>query len=89
MAAEHEDARQAAVLVERVGPLLDGQPCAAIGIALADLVAMYLAGHVIPGDPGGTETVRGILLGNICELVGTLVPINERIIIRDAEGKTS
>ena len=46
------------------------------GAALADLLAMYLAGHFVDGDAHATKAVREQTLAMLIEMVWKLVPIN-------------
>jgi hypothetical protein len=67
-------------LVERIGRILHGRDPAVQSAALADLLAMWLAGHVVPGDPAETDRLRSDLLRDHVRLVADLVrPNAERI----------
>jgi hypothetical protein len=65
--------------VQAVDGLLAGQHPAVIGAALADLTAMWIAGHVAIGDEAATARARAGLLAKHVELVLLLVPINAAI----------
>jgi hypothetical protein len=43
-------------------PLFAGKPLNVQGAALANLLALWLAGHVMADDPKATETMRNVLL---------------------------
>lgn len=66
------DAHEAARLCALIAPLLAGRGPGVQGAALADLLAMWIAGH----NPDAREE----LLKNHVEAVRTLVPLNARII---------
>jgi hypothetical protein len=82
-ASMREDAKQAAdeamALVQKIRPLLAGKDQSVQGAVLADLLAMYLAGHVIRGDPEGTKSFREQALEMHIVGVRTLVDINYKI----------
>ena len=46
--------------------------------ALADCLALWLAGHDIAGDEDATRKLRAEMLAMHCMLVRQLVPINAR-----------
>jgi len=64
-------------IVNAISPLLRGFPPEIQGAVLADLVSMWLAGHMGPGAP---ELREELLAGHI-ELVRELIPVNEKIIL--------
>jgi hypothetical protein len=66
-------------LVERINPILAGQPSVIQGAALADLLAIWLAGHVYEGLPSTTATMREALLLAHVEHVRALVSVNARM----------
>lgn len=74
------DAEAITRLVERIKPILAHQAPAIQGAALADCLAIWLAGHHVPGDEDATRTMRAELLAMHCFKVRELVPINARII---------
>ena len=45
-------------LVRQIAPLLAGRPAVVQGAALADLTAIWLAGHLIEGDANATRAMR-------------------------------
>jgi hypothetical protein len=67
-------------LVDKIGLLLHGQGEEVQAAALADLFAMWLAGHVGP-DADETNQRREELLTGWIALVRALVPVNEAIIL--------
>ena len=64
----------------RIKPLLADHPPEVQGAVLADLLAMWLAGHHAPGDEDATRRWRADLLAMHCSMVCLLVPVNARII---------
>jgi hypothetical protein len=56
-------------------PLLARHGSEVQGAALGELVAIHIAGHVVPGDPEQTEAYRAKLLEEFFKLVKDLVPI--------------
>lgn len=64
-------ARTVAKIVENVRPLLAGQGPHNQGAALADLVAMWLAGH--------PPNIREDILALHVEMVRRLIPVNARL----------
>ena len=63
-------------IVKQISPLLAGQDPKLVGAVLADLTAMWIAGHVSPGNPGETEQVRLRLLALHIAGVGSLIGVN-------------
>lgn len=78
-----EQSRAVARLVERIKPILAGQPPEVQGAALADLLAIWLAGHVYENLPGATDAMREALLLAHIEQVRALVPINAKVLGTD------
>lgn len=66
--------------VERIKPHLGGYPPEVQGIILADLLAIWLAGHQVEGDPQATTKIRGELLAHHLIWVEKLVTVNAMII---------
>jgi len=62
-------------LVNKCYPLLHGQPPEVVGAALADLLAIWLAGHVVLGDEKATEAARERRLAEHIISVRGLIPI--------------
>ena len=71
-------------MVEAIRPLLAGKSAPVQGAVLADLLAIWLAGHST--DRGSTEdaALREELLAHHIKAVRTLISVNEEIIRRDA-----
>jgi hypothetical protein len=67
-------------LVERIRPLLAGRSPDILGAALADCLAIWLAGHYVAGDNEATRRLRADLLGNHVARVTELTTVNARII---------
>lgn len=72
------DTRLVVELVERVRPLFAGHDPRVIGAALADLTAIWLAGHVIEGDPEETDALRGRLMLEQMQAARELTAINAK-----------
>lgn len=68
-------------LVEQIRPILAGEDPAVQGAALADLLAMFLAGHVVVGSPEESEGIREAYLTMHIEMVRKLIPLNYKAII--------
>ena len=67
-------------LVNRIKPLLAGQPPEIVGAALADLLPIWIASHVYKNMPGTTDTMREALLVAHIDRVRELIPVNAAII---------
>ena len=63
-------------LVERIKPLLAGHAPEVQGAVLADLVAIWLAGHMIEGNAEATREMRAALLAIHSSMVRQLTEIN-------------
>jgi hypothetical protein len=76
------DARTAAVLsqelITKIAPLLADNDPAVQSAALADLTAMWLAGHFMNNDLAGTHKLRQLLLHEHIKLIQQLIPLNEQ-----------
>jgi hypothetical protein len=75
------DADEAVALVQAMRPLLMGRPKEVQGAALADLLAIWLAGHVVRGDPAATKRWRADILKVHLKAVRQLVPINYQALV--------
>jgi hypothetical protein len=73
------DADEAMALVKKIRPLLAGKDPNVQGAVLADLLAMWLAGHVQLGDPEATKRIRQEMLELHIVGVKTLIDINYQI----------
>jgi hypothetical protein len=69
--------------IEKVRPLLAGKGPAVQGAVLADLLAMWLAGHWIPGEVEETKEAREASLAHFVETVWQLVGVNAQILGTD------
>jgi len=65
-------------IVTAMRPILAGHSPGVQSAALADCLAIWLAGHQIPGDEDATRTLRAELLAEYVSLVTELVPLNAR-----------
>lgn len=74
------DARKVVALVNRIRPVLAGQPPQLVGAALADLLAVWLVSHSVEGDENATRDVRAELLANHCGQVRRLTTVNAKIL---------
>jgi hypothetical protein len=72
--------RAIVALVDQIRPLLAGHPAPIVGATLADLLAIWLAGHHVPGDTDKTRKMRAELLAMHCSEVRQLVPVNAKMI---------
>jgi hypothetical protein len=70
------DANEVEALVAAVTPLFAGKSEHVQAAALADLLAMWLAGHVYLGDARRTRRVHDRLIEEHLKAVRALVPIN-------------
>jgi hypothetical protein len=72
--------REVVALVDRIKPLLAGRPVETQGAVLADLLAIWLAGHQVEGDPEATRAMREALLAFHLEQVRDLTKVNALIL---------
>jgi len=77
--SDEEDADEVMALVKAVRPLFAGKPVHVQGAALADLLAMWLAGHVLLGDPKETKRMREHMLRLHVTGVRALIDINYKL----------
>lgn len=75
----HEDATEVMALVQVIRPLLAGKKPEVMGMVLADLLAMWLAGHVMRGDPRATKRVRDEALELHLKGVRALIDLNYKM----------
>jgi hypothetical protein len=68
-------------LVQACAPLFHGKPPQIQGAALADLTAMWIAGHVAIGDPETTKARREAALAFHVKTVESLIPVESKLII--------
>jgi hypothetical protein len=71
------DTFKSEALAKRCYPIFAGQDPTLVAAALAELLALLLAGHFDPGDPEGTQAIRDELLALHIETVKKLVPVME------------
>jgi len=80
---EETEAREvmliAARIVEFANSELAGHPSIIQGAILADLLAVWLAGHILPGDEAATDALREDMLKIHVKQVRRLVEINHGI----------
>jgi hypothetical protein len=67
---------EVADLVEAIRSILAGYPAPIQGAVLADCLAIWLAGHHVPGEKEATRKLRADLLAMHCSTVRQLVPGN-------------
>lgn len=66
-------------LAQSVRSMFAGQGAEVQGMALADLLAIWLAGHILKDDPEATAKLRYELLDQHIKAVWDLIPVNEKI----------
>jgi hypothetical protein len=66
-------------LAKAIGPMLAGKDQHVQATALADLLATFLAGHVVLGDPKATEALRLDMLAMHMDAVKALIDLNYKI----------
>jgi hypothetical protein len=85
MAAEQVD--KVKMLTDRISPILHGHKPEIQGAVLAELLATWLAGHVVPGDRMQTILLRGRLFHEHMKIVRDLTKLNAmRIKLEDFQG---
>jgi len=75
-ASLREDANEVFALTSAIRPLFEGKPAQVQGAVLADLLATWLAGHVMLGDQKATEAMREQVLEMHLVSVRALIDIN-------------
>ena len=78
MTTPSEEVATIADMAAAIGKVLAGHPAPLQGAALADCLAMWLAGHHVAGDKHTTRKMRAELLAMHCALVRSLVPQNAK-----------
>ena len=71
------DTLKAEALAKQCYPIFAGQDPNVVAAALAELLALLLAGHFVPGDPADTQAIRAAMLELHIETVKKLVPVME------------
>jgi hypothetical protein len=74
MATEQVD--KVKMLTDRISPILHGHNPEIQGAVLAELLATWLAGHVVPGDRMQTILLRGRLFHEHMKMVRDLTKLN-------------
>ena len=72
-------AEQVAPIVQSIRPLLAGKPPELQGAVLADLLAIWLAGHTVQGDPAATRQLRTEVLEAHLAGMRPLIAVNAKI----------
>jgi hypothetical protein len=72
--------RDVVALIDAIRPLLAGHGPDIQGAVLADLLAIWLAGHHVPGNAAATRTLRADLLADHCGAVRQLTEVNAKIL---------
>lgn len=75
----HEKTKEMKDVSNQIKPILAGHPPEIQAAVLADLMAMWLAGH--QGPPDEIEEFRNKILDAHITLIRRLVPINEKMIL--------
>jgi hemerythrin len=78
--SDDSDIEQVMRLLTEVSALLAGRPRHVQGAVLADLLAMWLAGHINARDRGATQTLREEVLAKQLQTVRELIPVNAKAI---------
>lgn len=84
-----EQLKKAPEIAERIYPMLAGLHPTVQGAIVTDLVAMWIAGHVVEGDPKDTDRLRKFLMEQHIKLVVQLIKPNAEAIgadLLEAEG---
>lgn len=71
------DTLKAEALAKQCYPIFAGQDPVIVAAALAELLALLLAGHFDPGDPANTQAIRDGMLDLHIKTVKKLVPVME------------
>jgi len=67
-------------VVEQIKPLLANRQPEFQGAVLLDLLAIWLAGHYVAGDPDATRKLRAEMLEAHLVMLDDLVAVNAKII---------
>jgi len=63
-------------LLVKIKPLLAGKSAKVHGMIVAELASIWLAGHIVEGDPAATERLRKNLLSVLTRTIREMTPIN-------------
>ena len=75
----HEQATEVMELVRAIRPMLANRTPEVQGMALADLLAAWLAGHVLLGNPKETRKMRKQMLKGHLVAVEGLIEVNYKM----------
>ncbi len=76
--------KEGLALARRLEPRLKGKNPNVTAVCLAELVSMWAAGHVIPGDAEATKAIRTAAVTGWSQLMLGLLPVNAKIIDEQA-----
>jgi uncharacterized membrane protein YvbJ len=76
-----ERALESMKLTQKIREMLAGKPPEVTGAVLADLLAMWLAGHVGPSEDEPVEGYREVVLMAHLEAVRALIPVNYKLYV--------
>jgi hypothetical protein len=76
-----EGAKQAQAIKRQIRPHLAGLPSEVQGAILADLLSLWLAGHIVPGNRRETDSLRSVLLRQHVKAVREMIPSSEAEIL--------
>lgn len=74
-----EDAADVFNIVQAIRPLMVGKSPEVQGAVLADLLATWLAGHIVRGDPKATKRLREFMLKQHIVAVRALIDLNYKM----------
>jgi hypothetical protein len=75
-----DDAQTIQKLFDHVRPQFGGYKPQVVGAALADLTALWLAGHYVADDPEATRGLRGDLLRLHITMIKQMIGPNSKIV---------
>jgi hypothetical protein len=78
MSDARKQANEAMAVVKKITPLLKGKDPGVQGAALADLLAIWLAGHFYPDDPQATALAREQMIEAHLVAVRALIEVNSK-----------
>lgn len=82
------DACEICAILEAIKPLLAGRAAAVQGTVLADLLATWLAGHLVEGDEAASRQLRSDLLASHVDAVWMLTEVNAEVNAAIIHGET-